>query len=111
MLWLVELFHELETDASGCGDERDSAAAERALDHGGAPHHVVAPELGLEVVGEERRVQEPFVGQRDRVLVDRTREERDLHRSEEHVGALAVVPADAVAYLRTGLLVERARGV
>src|SRR5437016_1675393 len=45
MLWLVELFHELETDASGCGDERDSAAPERALDHGGAPHAVEVPDL------------------------------------------------------------------
>ena len=39
-------------------DERDAAPAERALDDLRPPDDVVAGELGVEIVGEQRRVQE-----------------------------------------------------
>ena len=71
----------------------------------------VARELGVEVVGEERGVQEALGGKRDRVLVDRAGEQRDLHRAEEHVGAFGAVPHHPVADLGPGALVVRARGV
>ena len=71
----------------------------------------VAVQLGVEVVGEQRRVQEALGGQVDGVLVDGAGEQRDLHRPEEHVGALGAVPLHPVADLGAGALVERARGV
>jgi hypothetical protein len=53
-----ELLHELQPNATGRLDERDAATAERALDDLGAPDDGVPGELGVEVVGEQRRVQE-----------------------------------------------------
>ncbi len=46
------------------------------------PNTTVVPgELGVEVVGEQGGVEEPFGGQGDGVLVDRAGEQRDLHRA------------------------------
>jgi hypothetical protein len=56
------LLHELEADTAGGGDERDAPAAERSFDDLGAPHDVVAHELGIEIVGEQGRMEEALVG-------------------------------------------------
>ena len=77
----------------------------------GPQTHVVAFELAVEVVGEQRGVEESFRRQLDAVLVDRTREQCDHHGSEVHVGAFAVVPVHPVAYLGARPFVEGARGV
>ena len=77
----------------------------------GTPHHVVALDLAIEVVGEGRDVQEAVGRQRDLVLVDRTGEEGDLQRSERDVDPLAAVPRAPVAHDRAGPLVELDGGV
>ena len=74
----------------------------------GPPHHGVAVELGVQIVGEQRRMQEPLGGEGHHVLVDRAGEERDHHGSEEDVGALTAVPVHAVSDLAAGAGVERA---
>ena len=55
--------------------------------------------------------RKPSAGSFGRVLVDRSREERDHHRPEEHVGALGAVPRHPVAHLGAGALVERDRRI
>ena len=92
----------------GRGDERDAASAERALHDRRAPDHVVALELAVEIVGEQRGMQEALGRQLDAVLVDGVREEGDHDRAEEHVGPFAVVPTHAVAHLAAGGRIEAA---
>src|SRR5205085_6755400 len=89
---VLELFHELEPHATGRFHERNAAPNERAGDDLRAPQHVVRFELPVEIVGEHRGVEEPLGGRADVVLVDRTREQRDLHRAEPHLGALTATP-------------------
>ncbi len=55
-----ELFHELEPDPTGGVDERYASLPERTLHDGRPPHHVMAVQLGVEVVGEQGRMQEPL---------------------------------------------------
>ena len=77
--WILQLFHELESHPARCIDEDDAPRAERRSgDDIRPPYDVVARDLGIDVVGEERDVQEALVGQVDFVLVERAREQRQL---------------------------------
>ena len=95
----------------GACDEGDAAGPEGPVHHGRAPDHVVAHQLGVEVVGEQGRVEEPLGREVHVVLVDGPGEQGDHHRTEEHVGPLAVAPRHAVTDLGAGRLVEPAGAV
>ena len=66
----------------------------------------------VEVVGEQRDVQEAFVGESlDVVLVHGAREEGDVQWPERDVGAPSVPPLLGVGDVRAGAAVERHRAV
>ena len=105
------LLHEFEPDATGGVDEGDAPRPEGALDHLGSPDHLVALQLGVEIVGEQGRVEEALGREVHLVLVDGLGEQRDHHRSEEDVGPLTVAPLHAVPHLGPGRLVVPAGAV
>ena len=78
-------------------------------DRAGTPEHRVAGQLGVEVVDEEGGVQEPLVGQRAGVLVDRLGEQGECERAELDVGPAPVLPLDRLGHRGAGRPVPGAR--
>jgi len=52
--------------------------------------------LRLEVVAEQRRMEEALVGQVARLFVDRPREQGELERPDEDLGALSPFPIEGL---------------
>src|ERR1700734_277001 len=88
---ILDLLHELEADATRSLDEGNAPGAERAAHRPRPPEDVVARQLGVEIVHEERWVQKPLIRQLARVLVDRLREERQREHAELHVSPAPVL--------------------
>ena len=61
--------------------ECDASLSECSFDDGRAPDDRMAPQLLIEVVGEEGRMEESFRRQYDLVLVDRSGEQGDHDRT------------------------------
>ncbi len=107
----IELFHELKSHAARGSDERDPAHPERTGHDLRSPDHFVSRQLRVQVIGEQCRVEKPFLRYHDLVLVDRSGEERDHHRTEDNIRTLPAAPFHAVTDRRSCANVERASRV
>src|SRR5580658_7383576 len=98
----LDLLHELEEDPTRRLHESDATGAERAADRAWSPQDRVAIELGIEVIDEQGRMQEAFVGELAGLLIDGLGEESERQGAQLHVSPTAVLPLHRLGDRGTG---------